>query len=472
MFSKSGQLLLTSDGKTVFPAQLEEIFQSATKPENAAKDIVIWVHGGLVAKESAEHQIDEIGPNLDAQGAFPIFMIWQSGLASALPDAVIAFLIRKVANEGVQLLTNLIQAKLSFGGLLGVDAVENDKYELNEFDRQAIEEAVKASPELMTEQRYLFEENHGLTHMNILSEVAPSQDQKRAEASLKPQIKTMDNAFKKAVRDEQKTANFAGGLQLAILLGKVAIAVLRRYKNHREHELRSTILEELSRLAELPADVWNDMKRDAEAHFEPGGAGLELLGVVKRALDLNQNRKVFLVGHSTGGVMIDKILSTKNLPVNTFHVRLLASAARLEKTATAYTTKSGNTIASIRSFMLDPNDEAGAFLVSEWETKFNKDWLNPLYKGSLLYFVSGALEAPSGDVPLTGMVRFESNPAFLSADEHKFVESFGKEVRNRDSKGFVVANTPGAEKGYQSGAKKHGDFSTDPNTLGSILMVP
>jgi len=467
--SKKGHVLLTKNGKSEIPSQLDEILEAAKS--EADKDLVIWIHGGLVDRSSAEAQIPIIGESLEGRGVFPIFLVWQSGLATTLPDAILAFLIRKIGEHGTKLLENLIGAKLAFQAPKGSGMIGEDPYELNAIDRRAIEEAVKASPELMDEQAHLFGDGRGFSPVGVISLTVPPEQAQRAAIRLSDPMARMDGHLVRAAGEEQtRTKGFDLGLGIALILTKVAAAVLDRFRRRRAHQLRSTILEEFIRVAGLPAEVWTEIKGDAERHFEADGAGLRLFQMIRQLLEDNPERKVFLVGHSTGGVMINKILES-DLDIEKFHIRLLASAARMSDTARALEASAGR-IGSIRSFMLNPADEQNAPLISEWKTNFNKDWLNPLYIGSLLYLVSGALEEPQGDVPLCGMSRFVSAADFFTDEESEEMLAYIKVVQGLDPNGLVTAKTSGALLGYQCNSSKHGDFSTDKATLESLLFVP
>jgi hypothetical protein len=93
------------------------------------------------------------------------------------------------------------------------------------------------------------------------------------------------------------------------------------------------------------------------------------------------------------------------------------------------------------------------------------DQLVPVvYPRSLLYFVSGVLEAEA-DAPLVGMERFYATDGPFAADKLPDVET----VRHHlGADGRSVWSISDAAGGLASGSTSHGGFDDDPSTLKSV----
>lgn len=98
------------------------------------------------------------------------------------------------------------------------------------------------------------------------------------------------------------------------------------------------------------------------------------------------------------------------------------------------------------------------------------DLLPIIYSRSLLYLVSGILEPQEVDMPLAGMMRFEtcsnpfSSPMLISVHDFLFAA-----VPQRTGLSRTMVTDPSAAVGLRSNAARHQDFNTDADTQDSLV---
>jgi hypothetical protein len=236
---------------------------------------------------------------------------------------------------------------------------------------------------------------------------------------------------------------------------KIAVAVLKRMRAGRGHGLYTTLVEEIVRslyLDQAGALVWGMMKKDTADAFGPDAAihgGTALVEAL--APHLEAGARITLVGHSTGAIYIAHFLDALHArvgpnvkadvvflaPACTFaflHAHLPVLEARVQ---------------SFRMFALADEIES-----SYWEVPV-------LYRGSLLYLVSGLFE-DEVDAPIVGMQRYyDAADGPYARDEVRRVSAWiGAEDR--------VWSVAAAGPGKSSSSKKHGDFDDDEVTKTSL----
>ncbi|WAJ34397.1 hypothetical protein OUO20_05535 [Arthrobacter sp. FX8] len=246
--------------------------------------------------------------------------------------------------------------------------------------------------------------------------------------------------------------------------------VIRRFLISDDHGVYPTVVEEILRefyVANAGAAVWTAMKNETSDTFVGTGRGGRLLvDGIAEALTGNAQVDITLVGHSTGAVYIDNLLSElvkgraegyRIWPDDQkIRVILLAPAATYER-FTAGVENYENLISEMRVItMTDESEQADQLL-------------GPAYPRSLLYFVSGVVErdrdGKSGVMPLIGMARYRassySNRTDLAAGR-KFLT---------DERVILSPSPLDAPLGRRAGALSHGAFDDDPLVLESIAYL-
>lgn len=186
--------------------------------------------------------------------------------------------------------------------------------------------------------------------------------------------------------------------------------------------------------------IWEEMKRDAELPFEGDGDGSRAITHFAKALAATK-KKIHLVGHSTGGVLLGHLLSALDRlkrPNIVASCTLMAPACTIDFYRWAYEPRLGATKGSkVRLPKLTIYN-----LTDELE---RDDQVAVLYRKSLLYLVSRALER-SREKPLLGM------------------KTYCKALKG---KGLDIVYSDG--RGARSKSCTHGGFDNDTYTMNDLL---
>lgn len=260
---------------------------------------------------------------------------------------------------------------------------------------------------------------------------------------------------------------------VARYVAKIILAVIARFREHRDHGVYCTVVEEVLRSAFvdlLGSNVWNQMKDDTLDSFNSGEfCGTAVVEKLKALQDGgNGFKKLTLVGHSTGAIYICNFLDAAKaagLAFDKVQVVFLAPAVTCSRFAQAIESHGAGYLAHFRMFAMRDERES-------------QDKLVPvLYTRSLLYFVSGLLEGKVAngrwqgilDMPLVGMERFfkDAHQGAFGADPdirtvRKFLEAPGR---------TIWSPSVGAQEGFNSDSATHGDFDNDEVTLNSVVNV-
>jgi hypothetical protein len=187
--------------------------------------------------------------------------------------------------------------------------------------------------------------------------------------------------------------------------------------------------------------VWDEMKRDAVEAFAPEGAAADALGrFLAHFKKQGGGTRLHLVGHSAGAIALGSLLRTfRRRELHVYSCSLMAPACTLDWYAQCYRpVLSGGRRLHIR-------DMAIYNLTDELE---RKDTVAAVYRKSLLYLISNALEAERG-TPLLGMERFSRG-----LPPHR---------------GMPAIHYADGKRGEATRATSHDGFDNDPVTLNHIL---
>ncbi len=484
-----------------------------------ANGLVIHFHGGLVSKHYALPNI--AGPLTEvykAAGAYPLFFIWESGFGEAIwnnkgdlvNDPAFRELVKKVSEWALKKIS--ITGAFGFRGSGGqqIEDIEAFRKEYDKwFDQPPAGPTVPptettgidTSPGATTKARAATPDEDELSEQ-INSGLDDDPDFKKA----------MGEAFNAAMPAEKVATKGVGAgsgrsqklllssdaldemfppedgaleahgkvksrggfswINVAKFVAKIVIAVIKRFKNDRDHGLYCTVVEEVLRSAYgdlIGAAIWNQMKKDTLDSFTDGTDTCGL-AVIKKLKSLEGEEKAFkrltLVGHSTGAIYICNFLDmAKKVGLTTpIQVIFLAPAVTCGRFAQAIDEHGGDRLTSFRMFAMK----------DERETQ--DEMLKPLYTRSLLYFVSGLLEgeAVGGgwnsilDMPLVGMARYY-DLSNIFGDDHAVAKV--KTFLNDGTHRMVWSQTLDASEGLNSDAAKHGDFDNDDVTLKSVSAI-
>jgi hypothetical protein len=439
--------------------------------------LVVHFHGGLVADEVGLRVAERLQPIYEAAGAYPVFFVWSSGLLEVLSGNLPEIFGESVFQSIRKWVTKFVLGKVSQSGALappregevwlalippepeaeplaevpvgpGVEEVGED--ELAAFERE-----VAQDPELMA-----------FTAMVAAPAFSPIEGSPFTKMSLEVVAE---------IRAEVPAGAAFGPLEavaLARRAGRIVVAVIRRFREHRDHGLYPTLIEEILRalyLGEAGERVWTTMKKETADTFEarePVRGGRYFMDQLADLIRDGHRPEITLVGHSTGAVFINNFLShvgrMRSDPDDPFpsdfrvrNVVFLAPACRFEHLDQVLNVHE-STFDRFRMFTM----------TDEYEMK---DVLVPfVYPRSLLYFVSGLLEtddmgASLYDAPIVGMQRYFAKSDVYDGPEYKVVRDF---VISDDSRAVWSVDARG--EGLASGASSHATFDEDPQVLRSV----
>ncbi|MDH3914017.1 MAG: C1 family peptidase [Rhodospirillales bacterium] len=192
--------------------------------------------------------------------------------------------------------------------------------------------------------------------------------------------------------------------------------------------------------------IWDEMKRDAKVPFERGGDGLHTIRTFAKELG-GEGKKIHLVGHSTGAVLLGHLLDAfdglkmANLVSS---CSLMAPACTVEFYHRHYHPRLGKPAGKDKDKVVRLPKLAVYCLSDQLELDDNVAYA---YRKSLLYLITRALERER-DKPVLGMERDR------------------KEVKAGPGLEFIISK--GGKTG-RSVSTSHGGFDNDPNTLNDIM---
>lgn len=487
---------------------------ASNRPVNG---LVIHFHGGLVARNYA---LANIVPPLSRTylnaNAYPLFFVWESGLKEALVNNKAELLQDPTFRELVKKVTEWTLRKTSSMATVMVRG-EGDKpvADLNRFRQQydeyfngdrayppvpdadravanAIPPVTRAVVVDETELALAIEQgidpgpgfdpafseaigqayNASVSPTEVASKGAATGTSKRAarvlldEAALEEMFPSPPGAV--------RTRGVFTWAAVAKFVAKLVIAVIKRYRDGRDHGVYCTVVEEVLRgafLDLLGSNIWNQMKNDTLDSFAPGEyCGTAVVAKLKELQGSgNGFKKLTLVGHSTGAIYICNFLDAAKaagLTFNDVQIVFLAPAVTCSRFAKTIRDHGTQYLQNFRMFAMHDERESGDVLVPV------------LYTRSLLYFVSGLLEGiPSGngwtgqpDMPLVGMERFFAaahHQTFANESDVQTVLHFLTSAPSRT----VWSQSLDAGPGLNSDSSKHGDFDNDPATLESVAQI-
>lgn len=192
--------------------------------------------------------------------------------------------------------------------------------------------------------------------------------------------------------------------------------------------------------------LWREMKRDATVCFAKkhpaggSGAARDTVMAFVDALAANNvgNKKIHLVGHSTGAILLANLVKTVMEERIDFHIAsctLLAPAAAValfDSHLRPHLNKLGDVALYVLSDKLELDDNVSG-----------------VYRKSLLYMVSNSYEENPVPAPILGMRKFHQQANLPTA--------------------LAVKVSEGAGRNPETESTSHGGFDNDPATMNDIL---
>ncbi|MBL7198897.1 MAG: hypothetical protein ISS56_01975 [Anaerolineae bacterium] len=387
-------------------------------------NLVIHFHGGLVSREAAHPIAERVFDTYRAGEAYPVFVIWNSGLLQTLrnnlseigKEEAFKRLVRRVAQFA---LGKLVETVGDRGQPLELTSMKNMPRNLDSLEAFLDERESTLAPAedlaLSKEQEdqidnefkkdLVLRREATLIANGLRKPDEVDEDLKtRGGSPVRGSTQTLMSAsiLKEIAEQTPDPSERSSQMVLALVTYglKILKAVLQRYSTGRDHGLYTTIVEEVLRTLYLDnagALVWKLIKNDTLHAF---GGDLTKHGGTALAQGLagswHDGQRITLVGHSTGAIYIGEFLeeADKVLPAEArFDVVYLAAACSfkyLQERLELFERR----VSNIRVFGLSDEIER-----SYWEVPV-------IYRGSLLYLVSGLFEEEEIDMPLVGMERY------------------------------------------------------------------
>jgi hypothetical protein len=246
----------------------------------------------------------------------------------------------------------------------------------------------------------------------------------------------------------------------------IALRVIGRYRNGREHGFQATIVEEI--LRELYGDligaaIWGMMKKDAADHFKAGALGSDLLGALTKVPE----RRLLITSHSAGAIWASELLRAAAAMPNKPKIDLVFLAPAVRVSHFADMLKSGTPLVfRFRLFAMSDALERTDPVLGPG-TGF-------VYPSSLLYLVSGLFEETKTeaavDAPILGMQRFfavgQTTGWIKESAEREALGSVNDFLARYPNSAVYSKTNDGA--GRSTEATSHGGFDDDRLTLESV----
>lgn len=514
-----GHIISTgADGELVgiTPDEVSALMSRALRGDR----LVIHFHGGLVDEARGMKIAEGLLPVYTRAGAYPVFFVWRAGafeivrnnlleiareeLFDRLLRWVLGWAVGKV--RGVekggrggpmqrptrQVLDEQLGARKRLDPATGSEPFTDEQVTLPPIELGPV--GVEGGPLDLTpaeEQQFLAEV---VTDAQLRQQVAGVVAHRQVEWTGLEGARGVPKAVPvPSMIDDDVLAQIAEGtddegahglVSMTVLAGKalqVLRAVLLRYRTQTDSGIYPTVVEEVLRafyLANVGGALWNAMKKETLDTFAAGhtdrGGGL-VLDQLATAYAQGAAVRTTLVGHSTGAVFIDNLLTaaarshqdgTRPWPPSAqFQVCYLAPACTTQHFAQTLDS-AGPLIGRFRMFTMSDDAERADRLVGA------------VYPRSLLYLVSGVLERDRGAsavAPVLGLSRYLTAQGLerLLASELAATARLDTVRKYSGETGRVVLSptAPDALEGARSSATSHGAFDEDELVQNSLARL-
>jgi hypothetical protein len=498
LHSAAGRFDATTDSKTADVKRIVDLALAAKRPHG----LLLHFHGGLIGKKSGLEIATKLLPRYEAAGTYPIFFVWESGLLESLTnnkddiarDPAFRELIKKSTEWVLKRAGSSFGLKGGAGQAVDVDKLrrEYDEY----FDR--LRPSPPVDDDAISDEKVVTRGADDISLDALAQDIEDGLDndpqfkdafEQAYNATLPPNevvtrgAGTRVRAEKVLLSEEAKremfgadagvmTRGFLSWFAIARFVAKIVLAVLKRYRGHRDHGAYCTIVEEVLRIAYadlIGSTIWNQMKQDTLDSFQTGAdfCGTAVVEHLKRLESEGATfPQITLVGHSTGAIYICHFLEAARKVDLKTPIKVVFLAPALTHTLFAEAIRNHGQSSRMSAFRM--------FAMSD-ELECKDKLLGVVYTRSLLYFVSGLLEGEQQDgkwqalidMPIGGMQRYLLEATFGSG-EFEDVGEVSRYFKARD--GRVVWSPSSAGAGFNSNADSHGGFDDDDATLESVSV--
>lgn len=469
-------ILHSQNGVFTGPNNVASVFDAVS--QDPSKPLVVWFHGGLVSTSVGDEQAKRHTELFDGK-ADSIYFVWESGISTELPKALLHFFTHEAFEGLLDKVSTFFHEKLSaspnaLAAAPGAGPV-TDAALLTQDDKRRLMQLVQADPKLQAEADRIASKSSNANAVGLGLGVAPVASPRTPELYVDDLV---DRELGAGASSGQALGFGFSITPMAVLLNiglkavEIATRVARRMANGRHHGFRQTVIEEIVAQLKIGLQIWSEMKQDTLSAF--GGdrdqcVGTAFLIGLADHLKANPDRKVVLVGHSTGAIYICNLLHrAPELGVTSkLHVRFLAPACTFDLFASTISERS-DLVASFRQFgMKEDVEHADALLAG---IPGMPAAIKNLYMGSLLYFVSGCLEKDA-DTPIVGMQRYYTMDRIYPQESFPLIRSVDQFAHGlQASPDPFVWSKQDSPAGFASGGTSHGGFSDDQETFDSLLV--
>jgi hypothetical protein len=437
---------------------------------SGASRLVLFFHGGLVNEASGLSSAERMAGNYGTTAA-SIGIIWETGLSETFRDNLLAITDTKIFKKAL----SWVLAKAGVGDDNGAKGPGGGPLDAAKIE--AMLETATGAAELdgaLSAQANAAEstasaKSSGLDDRDAEAIARDLEYDFAADSSL-PDLIDAGAPGARPIKRKIDLEEGAKGLTVtgvALFIGKVVVAVIRRYRSGTAHDPLPTAVEELLRAAYL-ADVgkfaWDAMKTKAQRMWTDDGTAPGVTGhgggyILRRLEALQAARPdmiIDVVGHSAGSIAICEMLATIEADPRRIRLRniiFLAPAVRLDLFA-RWIPRGPQIFKRFRMFTMtdayEKMDRVGG----------------PVYPRSLLYLVSGCFE-DRPDAAIVGMDRFLRQAETSAGRDYDDVRRWLRE----DTRLVHSPSDAGAVQGLRTSARHHGDFDDNPETLASLLYM-
>jgi pimeloyl-ACP methyl ester carboxylesterase len=451
------------------PEDVDAILEAVRS--HAPGKVAIHFHGGLVKEAKGLELAGRIIPTYERGGAYPITVVWETGLLETVTRNLATFnhtkLFNKLVNYAIRHAAKWLGASVGTRGPgEPMSMAEIESARVSDAEMEQMDVRAKGPGGVRTEA------DVEAVEPDIEAEV---QADLEADDELSDLLET--DAADRRVLDPQVLAKIdaegqrgiVSTVTVAKLVARVVARTLKRFTSDRDHGVIPTVVEEVLReayLAQVGEWIWTGMKTAAENMWKPNSGPIEqsshagtylLEGIAKLQQDQRPDLKIDLIGHSAGSIAIAHMLEAAAERHPELHVRnlvLLAPAASADVFEHGIRSNEG-LFDTFRMFTMEDALEC-------------KDHLVPgVYPRSLLYLISGILDGEA-DSPVVGLRRHTSGQAPYDRAPLIDVSRFLAQPENR----LVLSKTrDDAGEGLRTWSARHGDFDNDEQTLASLTAI-
>ena len=428
------------------PADVDAILAAIRDAET--HKLAIHFHGGLVKEAKGLALAERIRPVYEAGGAYPLTVVWETGVVETTKQALRELNDTKLFNKLVD------YAIRHAAKWLGAAVGARGPGELMPLDEVA---AVRASDAEMTQMDVRAKGPGGVQTDEDVAAAEPE-----IEAELQLDLESDREIEALFDTDAPGEKGLVSAVTAAKLLTQIVAATLRRFTSGRDHGVIPTVVEEVLRavyLAQLGVVLWGEMKANAKAMFDErdDAAGSYLLAGLAQLQEDRPDLQIDLIGHSAGSIAISHLFEAAATRHPSWKVRnliLLAPAASAD-VFTRGIIANEDRFASFRMFTMEDAVECQDHLVPR------------VYPRSLLYLIAGILDGDA-DSPVVGLRRHTSGEKPYDAAPFIAVSQFLAKPENR-----IVLSRSAADAGpgLRTSSGRHGDFDDDDETLKSLTAI-